>query len=109
MINNYLKNICLISFALIGPIYLPAGGIQRTLEDYININDSKEIVINSSCFIYCNPQLESKKLRSIKSGSSALILRHWINSDNERWVRIYLSQNIFADNLLSPKRGWIKL
>ena len=33
MINNYIKNICLISFALFAPIYLPAGGIQKELKN----------------------------------------------------------------------------
>jgi len=32
MINNLLKNFCLITFALIAPITLPAGGIQKSLE-----------------------------------------------------------------------------
>jgi len=32
MINNVLKNFCLITFALIAPITLPAGGIQKRLE-----------------------------------------------------------------------------
>ena len=31
MINNLLKNFCLFTFALIGPITLPAGGIQKSL------------------------------------------------------------------------------
>ena len=31
MINNFLKNLCLIIFALIAPITLPAGGIQKNL------------------------------------------------------------------------------
>jgi len=31
MIKNLLKNFCLITFALIGPITLPAGGIQKSL------------------------------------------------------------------------------
>ena len=30
MINNLLKNFCLITFALIAPITLPAGGIQKS-------------------------------------------------------------------------------
>ena len=31
MINNVLKNFCLITFALIAPITLPAGGIQKSI------------------------------------------------------------------------------
>ena len=48
MISNYLKNICLISFALFAPIYLPAGGIQRYLsEKPDNYSYENEIVLNS--------------------------------------------------------------
>ena len=31
MMNNLLKNFCLITFALIAPITLPAGGIQKCI------------------------------------------------------------------------------
>ena len=31
MIKTLLKNFCLITFALIAPITLPAGGIQKSL------------------------------------------------------------------------------
>ena len=41
--NNLLKNICLIIFALIGPITLPAGGIQRTLNQYKFPDNTEEI------------------------------------------------------------------
>ena len=49
MINNYIKNICLIVFALVGPISLPAGGIQRSIDTNLNIKpnksqNSKEII-----------------------------------------------------------------
>ncbi len=49
MINDFLKNFCLITFALIGPITLPAGGIQRNLNDYNALNNSKEIILSSNC------------------------------------------------------------
>ena len=31
MMNNLLKNVCLITFALVAPITLPAGGIQKSI------------------------------------------------------------------------------
>ena len=73
MINNYIKNICLIVFALVGPISLPAGGIQRSIND---LNDkSNEIIINSDKYIYFYPEKNSKKLQHIGIGTSASILR----------------------------------
>ena len=43
MINNLLKNFCLITFALIAPITLPAGGIQKSLNQNKFPNNSNEI------------------------------------------------------------------
>ena len=37
MINSLLKNFCLITFALIAPITLPAGGIQKKTNHFIYI------------------------------------------------------------------------
>ena len=107
MINNYIKNICLIVFALVGPISLPAGGIQRSIID-LN-NKSNEIIINSNKYLYFYPDKNSKKLSSINIGSSASILRYWIDSDDKRWIRVELSKSIFNNNLSQPLKGWMKI
>ena len=108
MINNYIKHICLISFALFAPIYLPAGGIQKNLNNFSCFNKAKEIVLDSNCSVYIMPDLYSKKLRYLKTGSTLLILRQWITSNNDRWFRVQTSNNIFSDNLNKPIKGWIK-
>ena len=108
MINNYIKNICLISFALFAPIYLPAGGIQKNLNNASCFNKAKEIVLDSNCAIYIIPDLNSKKLRHLKTGSTLIILRHWMTSTNDKWLRVQTSNNIFADYYNKPIKGWIK-
>ncbi len=107
--NNYIKNICLISFALFAPIYLPAGGIQKNLNNLSCFNKAKEIVLDSNCSIHITPDSYSKKLRILKTGSTLIILRHWISSNNDRWFRVQTSNDIFADNLNKPMKGWIKV
>ena len=109
MIKNYIKNLCLISFALFAPIYLPAGGIQKNLNNLSCFNKSKEIVLDSNCTIYITPDVYSKKLRHLKTGSTLVILRHWITSTNDRWFRVQTTSNIFVDNANQPMRGWIKV
>ena len=109
MIKNYIKNICLISFALFAPIYLPAGGIQKNLNNLSSFNNSKEIVLDSNCTIYITPDVYSKKLRHLKTGSTLVILRHWITSTNDRWFRVQTSNNIFTDDSNKPMRGWLKV
>ena len=107
MINNYIKNICLIVFALVGPISLPAGGIQRSITDLDDKNN--EIIINSNKYIYFYPEKNSKKLSPISIGTSASILRYWIDSDDERWIRVEFSKSIFNNNLCQPLKGWMKI
>ena len=106
--NNCIKNICLIVFALVGPISLPAGGIQRSITDLIN-DQSNEIIINSNKYIYFYPEKSSKKLSRISVGTSASILRYWIDSDDKRWIRVEFSKSIFNNNLCHPLRGWMKI
>ena len=108
MINNYIKNICLIIFALVGPIYLPAGGIQRSINTNLHIENPNEIILNSNRYLYYYPEKNSKQLSFLGVGTSALILRSWIASDDERWIRVELSRNIFSNNPGQPVKGWIK-
>ena len=108
MINNYIKNICLIVFALVGPISLPAGGIQRSITDLVN-DQSNEIIINSNKYVYFYPEQNSKKLSRINIGASASILRYWIDSDDKRWIRVEFSKSIFNNNLCHPLKGWMKI
>ena len=108
MINNYIKNICLIFFALVGPISLPAGGIQRSTINELEVEKSNEIIINSNRHIYYYPEKNSKKQSALRIGTSASILRYWIASDHERWIRIELPKSIF-NNFGQPLKGWMKI
>tara|TARA_B100000945_G_C20097499_1_gene464261 strand:- start:271 stop:603 length:333 start_codon:yes stop_codon:yes gene_type:complete len=110
MIKNLLKNICIISFALIGPITLPAGGIQRNLNKYEFLNNSKEIILISNCPVYTYPKTTAKELIVMNSGSPLLILQKW--KDNEKdylWLRVELGTNQFVNNPNKVTRGWIKV
>ena len=109
MIQNYIKNIVLIGFALIGPIYLPAGGIQRNLNQYAKFSRSREIVLGSDSSVYCIPSIYSNKIRCANAGTSLSILNYWVNANNERWMRVKLSDNIFFHNPRQPLKGWMKV
>ena len=107
--TNYLKNICLIGFALFGPIYLPAGGIQKALNDVVDSCNSREIVLNADCSIYCFPSSNSKELRTICAGSTVSVLKKWGISNDDNWIRVQLVTNIFDNRPNQPIKGWIKL
>ena len=109
MMNNLLKNICLIIFALIGPITLPAGGIQKSLNQYKFFNNSKEIILITDTSLYSFPQLEAKKLMVLNPGTSINILRNWKVNEREIWARVELSSNKILEDPNKIKKGWIKL
>ena len=109
MMNNLLKNICLIVFALIAPITLPAGGIQKSLNQNKFPNHTKEIILISNTSLYSFPEIHSKELLVLNIGTTLSVLRNWKVSESEIWVRVELASNKLLDDPNMIKKGWIKM
>ena len=109
MINNLLKNFCLITFALIGPITLPAGGIQKNLNQNKFPNNAKEFILSSNTSLYSFPEIHSKELLVLDIGTSLSVLRNWKVSESEIWVRVELASNKLLDDPNKVIKGWIKM
>ena len=109
MINNVLKNFCLISFALIAPISLPAGGIQKSLNQNKFLNNTNEIILSSNTSLYACPEIYAKELLVLDVGTTLSVLRNWIVSKNENWVRVELASNKLLDDPNKITKGWIKM
>ena len=109
MINDLLKNTCLIVFALIGPITLPAGGIQKGLSQYKFPINTKEIILSSNTSLYSFPEINATELLVLDIGTNLSILRDWKVSESEIWVRVQLASNKFLDDPNKISKGWIKM
>ena len=109
MINNVLKNFCLITFALIAPITLPAGGIQKSLNQNKFSHKQNEIILSSNTSLYSCPEIYAKELLLLDVGTSLTILRNWKVSKSETWVRVELASNKFLDDPNKILKGWIKM
>jgi len=109
MINNVLKNFCLISFALIAPISLPAGGIQKSLNQNKFPDNINEIILSTNTSLYSCPEIYAKELLVLDVGTTLSVLRNWKVSKNENWVRVELASNKFLDNPNKILKGWIKM
>ena len=109
MINNLLKNFCLIIFALIAPITLPAGGIQKSLNQNKFSNNTNEIILSSNTSLYSFPKIHADELLVLDIGTTLSILRNWKVSQSEIWVRVELSSNKFLDDPNKITKGWIKM
>ena len=109
MINNVLKNFCLITFALIAPITLPAGGIQKSLNQNKFPKNTNEIILSSNASLYSCPEIYAKELLVLDIGTTLSVLRNWKVSNNETWVRVELASNKFLDDPNKILKGWIKM
>ena len=109
MINNFLKNFCLITFALIAPITLPAGGIQKTLNQTKFSNNINEIILTSNTYLYSFPEIQAKELLILDMGTTLSVLRSWKDSKSKIWVRVELASNKFLDNPNKISKGWIRM
>ena len=107
--NNFLKNFCLITFALIAPITLPAGGIQKSLNQNKFLNKTKEIILSSNTSLYSYPGIHARELLALDIGATLSILRNWKVNDNEIWVRVELASNKLLDDPNKITKGWIKM
>ena len=109
MINNVLKNFCLITFALIAPITLPAGGIQKSLNQNKFPNNTNEIILSSTTFLYSFPEIHARELAVLDIGTTVSVLRNWKVSESEIWVRVEIASNILLDDPNKISKGWIKM
>ena len=109
MMNHSLKNFCLITFALIAPITLPAGGIQKSLNQDKFPNNINEIILSSNTSLYSFPGIYAKELLVLDIGTTLSVLRNWKVSESETWVRVEVAYNKFLDDPNKITKGWIKM
>ena len=109
MIKNLLKNFCLITFALIAPITLPAGGIQKNFNLNNFLCNANEIILSANTSLYSFPEISAKELLVLDVGTNLSVLRNWKVSENEIWFRVELASNQFLDNPNKITKGWIKM
>jgi len=109
MINNLLKNLCLITFALIAPITLPAGGIQKSLNQNKLLKNTNEIILSSNTYLYSSPEINAKELSVLDIGTTLSVLRNWKVSESEIWVKVELASNKLLDDPNKITKGWIKM
>ena len=109
MINNLLKNLCLIIFALIAPVTLPAGGIQKNLNQNKFSNNTNEIILSSNASLYSFPEIYAKELLVLEIGTPLSVLQNWRDSESNIWVRVELATNKLLEDPNKITKGWIKI
>ena len=72
-------------------------------------NNIKEIILVSETYLYSSPEIDSKQLMVLDSGTSITILRNWRLNERETWFRVELANNKILDDPNKITKGWIKM
>ena len=107
--NNLLKNFCLITFALVAPITLPAGGIQKNLDQNKLPHNTNEIILCSNTSLYSFPEIQANELLVLDVGTTLSVLRNWKVNESQIWLRVELATNKLLDDPNKIYKGWIKI
>ena len=90
----------LLSFALVAPAALPAGGAERRVPEVRRRQQASEPLNSaSSCSLHCAPQRQAPAIAAVAIGEPFRVVRSWCSAGGERWLRVEL--------LGSRRRGWM--
>ena len=99
----------LLSFALLGPIYLPAGGGSQFTQSIRRNNSSRSTIIGEYYYLKSSPSVDSPSLRVLEAGTPISILKVWTSSNGENWLLVKINSVELADDIGLPKRGWLNV
>ena len=90
----------LLSFALVAPAALPAGGGERRMPELRRRQGMAEPLLapTRSC-LQCAPQQQAPVIGPVALGEPLRVLRHWCAANGERWLQV--------QQLGSGRRGWL--
>ncbi len=101
---------CLLSFALVAPIALPAGGATKTKIEFFNKKDPDICFAGDACVLYPFPSLAVESKNNINLGTTLRIIRHWKNLDGSHWLQVQVpNDTLFEAPCLKLSRGWINV
>jgi len=108
----FIRCACLLGFALLAPITLPAGGgavqTKITLQRRLRSNFSP-LIAGDNCFLLSSPLKNAPSLRKLENGTPLTILRTWNHSQEQMWLYVRLSSSQVFDKSTNARRGWINV
>tara|TARA_Y100001968_G_scaffold87413_1_gene78383 strand:+ start:3355 stop:3690 length:336 start_codon:yes stop_codon:yes gene_type:complete len=97
----------LLSFALLGPVSLPAGGASVTRNLVRRSEESGPHFAGDLCVLRTSPSSEAPSLREIRVGTPMRVLRTWHAPDGNYWFHVQIESFDFDELVGSATRGWV--
>ncbi|MEB3234668.1 MAG: SH3 domain-containing protein [Cyanobacteriota bacterium] len=94
----------MLSFALVAPAALPAGGAERRSPEVRRRQAAAEPLLASSALaLQCAPQQQAPVLAPVAIGEPLRVLRRWAGDNGQRWLQVELVGGAPG----SVRRGWL--
>jgi len=107
--SSLLGWLLLLSFALLGPVALPAGGAYKLKGERYSNHRNGPMVIENSCNLKASPSSNEKTLCILNPGTTFRVLRSWNDLEGYSWLHIEISSFVFCDDVAVANRGWINV
>ena len=91
----------LLGMALMAPVALPAGGADRRQPPPRRRPAFGPLHTATDQPLRLSPLEVAPRLRTLKSGSSLRLMRHWSDADGQDWLHV---QTLSGDQ----RRGWLR-
>ena len=90
----------LLSFALVAPAALPAGGAERRSPEVRRRQTAAEpLLAPARLCLQCAPERRAPVIVPIAIGEPLRVLRHWGGDREQRWLQVELAG--------TGRRGWL--
>jgi len=90
----------LLSFALVAPAALPAGGAERRVPEVRRREQPGEpLTASATTALRCEPSQQAPAIAEVAIGEPLRVVRSWSGCGGERWLRVEL--------LANRRRGWM--
>ena len=96
--------LALLSFALVSPAALPAGGGDRRLPEVRRRRSAAEPLLSAAGLnLLCAPESRAPVLARVESGESLQVLQQWFSPEGGRWLRVQAGGRVGRS-----ARGWLR-
>tara|TARA_Y100001968_G_C19200340_1_gene639647 strand:- start:512 stop:847 length:336 start_codon:yes stop_codon:yes gene_type:complete len=108
-ISSLLGWALLLSFALLGPVALPAGGASLSRNSLRRSEESGPHFAGDCCELRASPSSKAPSLRIIRAGTPLRVLRKWHGVNGNYWIQVQILSFNLEKLGDSATRGWVSI
>ncbi len=106
-VSFYLYWLWFLAAALLIPVSLPAGGVQKNNLKIHSREYSAPFVSSNYCQLLSSPSLKASNIRTLQIGTPMRILRVWEGNDGKKWVHVQITSLDNLELTNGVRRGWL--